>query len=1167
MASSAASEGGSAGMSIFESIGGASMLGGAGQLLSNSSASSDDSADPCAAALDGTYDRPMHIAAIFIIMGLSFTGTLLPILGKHFFGSKTKPHGLTRAANAHPAKQLGKIAITLLKLFGAGVIMATALVHMLVPAGQTLTNPCLPSVFNKYQSFSAVFALVGIFVTHLVQVIAGQIIRSNQDASVRQPLVKQVDHSSRLPTLVEVADGPSSQSLVDEHDHDHDHHTHSRIHSHDHSHDHNHSHEQHGHSNANEPDDDGPVQHEGHTHTHGGVLLYSREKQLVVYLLELGIASHSVIIGITLGVESQEFKSLLIALCFHQFFEGIALSAIVMEADFKQWTMTLGMVIFYTLTTPIGIATGVAIRESYNANATSTLLATGILDSISAGILIYDGLINVIGPHFTGPSFEHASKPYRLLQAVPILGVCLGEQCIFEMYGGVVKHAGEIIHGKTTPLIHDSLGLYEGVPQNVECTRYHSLAGDPTTLPDVLKITSRTENGIVMGVRHKVFVMEGVQFHPESIASEFGKRMIANFLSWEGGSWASLRKRPELVNFEETTSGASSNTIARETVGSGISLTAISKMNSTVRPKQLSTNDQTASQSAGSLDKSQSILQTIMKKRAVDVADAKNTPGSSFLHLQRSLALGLAPSLIDFKARLSTEHNEVAVLAEIKRASPSKGNIDIFAHAATQARLYAIGGASAISVLTEPTWFKGSLTDMLQARLAVDNIPNRPAILRKDFILDRYQILEARLHGADTLLLIVACLSDEQLVDLMAYSRELGMEPLVEVASTDEMHRAVRLGAQVIGVNNRDLNTFQVDTSRTTTLASIVPKGVVLLALSGITKRADIEPYVAAGAHGVLVGEALMKATDKQAFIRSLIDRSMPYTQPPAVTDAPSGLVGFHAESIAHTQRVKICGITNEADALVAADAGADFIGLIFAPESPRAVTPPQAKHIIDSVRTATNTHRSVSLHTKVLATSFPLAPPMSYTEWYQSRTSDGILPRRTPLFVGVFTTQTAKQIQDIVDQVGLDLVQLHGGRYDTDLPALISVPVIQVLHVAPSVPTDESSSNTVDPKQALVGQIASFAHRASYILLDTAIAHTGVKGGTGVAFDWNIAADIGSMNVPLFVAGGLTPENVAQAVSTTKPWCVDVASGVEASKGIKDHDKVRNFIRNAKSL
>eukprot|EP00842_Homolaphlyctis_polyrhiza_P002673 jgi/Hompol1/3406/HPOL_006517-RA len=251
-------------------------------LRTTASVMSDNStatADPCAASADGEYDRSLHIAAIFIIMGTSFMGTLLPILGKSFVKSAA-----------------GGIIITLLKLFGAGVIMATAFVHMLVPAGQTLTNTCLPSIFIKYSSFSAVFALAGVFLTHIIQVLAGESIRNQQHrAEIIDPqATKHVD-----PSVVERA----------------------------------HSNNDHNHGDI--------ASHEGHTH--GGVLLHSREMQLIVYMLELGIASHSIIIGLTLGIATDEFKTLLVALVFHQFFEGIALSAIVMEADFKKWTMAVGM--------------------------------------------------------------------------------------------------------------------------------------------------------------------------------------------------------------------------------------------------------------------------------------------------------------------------------------------------------------------------------------------------------------------------------------------------------------------------------------------------------------------------------------------------------------------------------------------------------------------------------------------------------------------------------------------------------------------------------------------------------------------------------------------------------------------------------------------------------
>jgi len=120
---------------------------------------------------------------------------------------------------------------------------------------------------------------------------------------------------------------------------------------------------------------------------------------------------------------------------------------------------------------------------------------------------------------------------------VPVLGVCLGHQCIFEVYGGTVAGAGEIKHGKTSTITHDGRGVFESLPEGFRAVRYHSLAGTPATLPEVLDVTARSESGVIMGVRHHEFTVEGVQFHPESIATEHGKEMLRNFLATEGGHW------------------------------------------------------------------------------------------------------------------------------------------------------------------------------------------------------------------------------------------------------------------------------------------------------------------------------------------------------------------------------------------------------------------------------------------------------------------------------------------------------------------------------------------------------------------------------------------------------------------------------------------------------
>ncbi|KAJ2387843.1 anthranilate synthase / indole-3-glycerol phosphate synthase [Coemansia sp. RSA 2611] len=409
---------------------------------------------------------------------------------------------------------------------------------------------------------------------------------------------------------------------------------------------------------------------------------------------------------------------------------------------------------------------------------------------------------------------------------VPILGVCLGQQMMYEHYGGTVGYAGEIHHGKTSGVQHDAQGVYRGVAQGVAVTRYHSLAGDARTLPACLEINSWA-GSVVMGVRHKELTVEGVQFHPESILSGQGHLMLENFVRLRGGTWAE-------------------NAGARDPACAGVVAAAAT---------------------AGAGD----ILERIFAQRQRDVAQDSARPGRALADLQRLLGLGLAPAPVDFAQRLraAAAGGRVAVLAEIKRASPSKGDICAGAVAAEQGRAYAAAGAAAISVLTEPTWFKGTLDDLRDVRAAVDGA-GRPAVLRKDFVFDEYQVAEARLAGADAVLLIVKMLERARLEALLAYSRALGMEPLVEVNTPDELRVALAVGARVVGVNNRDLRTFAVDMDTTRSLAADVPADVVLVALSGIVQPADAAVYAGSGVSAVLVGEALMRAPDMPGFVRGL---------------------------------------------------------------------------------------------------------------------------------------------------------------------------------------------------------------------------------------------------------------------------------------------------------
>ena len=207
----------------------------------------------------------------------------------------------------------------------------------------------------------------------------------------------------------------------------------------------------------------------------------------------------------------------------------------------------------------------------------------------------------------------------------------------------------------------------------------------------------------------------------------------------------------------------------------------------------------------------------------------------------------------------------LSLIAEVKRSSPSRGHLAALPEPAALATEYALGGASAISVLTEERRFGGSLVDLDAVRAAVDT-----PVLRKDFIVTDYQVYEARAHGADLVLLLVSALADVDLRRLYALTRDLGMTALVEVHDEDETRRAVDLGADVIGVNARDLKTLAVDPAVFERVVTGIPVDRVRVAESGITGVDAAARYAAAGADTVLVGEALVRAADPRALVADL---------------------------------------------------------------------------------------------------------------------------------------------------------------------------------------------------------------------------------------------------------------------------------------------------------
>lgn len=671
-------------------------------------------------------------------------------------------------------------------------------------------------------------------------------------------------------------------------------------------------------------------------------------------------------------------------------------------------------------------------------------------------------------------------------------------QCIFSVFGGQVDITGEILHGKTSPLGHDSKGMYAGLPQGLPVTRYHSLAGTHTTLPECLEVSSWIVagpdggTGVIMGVRHKELLVEGVQFHPESILTAEGRTMLKNFLQMKGGTWA----ENERLSKQATASGHGEKTNGTTGLGNGA-------LNSDASDKD-------------------SILHRIYRHRRAAVAAQKKVPSQRPSDLQATYDLNLSPPQISFPNRLKQSPYTLSLMAEIKRASPSKGVISLSTCAPAQARKYALAGASVISVLTEPEWFKGSIEDLRAVRQSLEGMPNRPVVLRKEFIFEEYQILEARLAGADTVLLIVKMLDEVILTRLYHYSQMLGMEPLVEVNTVEEMEIAVRLGAKVIGVNNRDLTSFEVDLDTTSRLMDMVPEETVVCALSGISGPEDVEAYKQNGVGAVLVGEALMRAADTAKFIRELLGETDETIQ----------------SEVKEELLVKICGTRTPEAAKVAVEAGADMIGIILV-EGRKRFVPRETAMEISKVVHATPRHRQQSF-------SIPLSQNSSTAMDFFRHTSSTIFSRSNrAMLVGIFQNQPLSYILSQQQLLDLDIVQFHGSE-PLEWASLIPVPVIR----------------SFKPGEHGIGRKGYHA----LPLLDSA------AGGSGQRLDitsvrQSLEADD---SLRIILAGGLNAENVQEAIlqlaeSSRQVVAVDVSSGIE-SEGSQSLDKIKAFIAAAKT-
>jgi indole-3-glycerol phosphate synthase/phosphoribosylanthranilate isomerase len=455
---------------------------------------------------------------------------------------------------------------------------------------------------------------------------------------------------------------------------------------------------------------------------------------------------------------------------------------------------------------------------------------------------------------------------------------------------------------------------------------------------------------------------------------------------------------------------------------------------------------------------------------------------------------------------LEANSRGVNVIAEFKRRSPSAGTIRNDVSATDVATRYERGGACAISVLTDEQYFGGSILDLGAIR-AITALP----VLRKDFIIDEIQIYEAAAAGADAVLLIAAALDDAAMAKLRATAEdELGLDAVVEVHTSEELARAVRIGARIIGVNNRDLRTFRTSLDTSERLITEAPRDRIMISESGLQSPKSLRHLRALGFRGFLIGEALMRAANPEAALRDFIARArdqsslqMSCSHRPVA--GPAGFPTAHSAVAtadpSNRIQIKICGVTNANDARSCVELGADMIGFNFYPASPRYVEPAVVRRIVDE------------------------------------------LPAQISA-VGVFVDADPAEIRKLAKIAGIGCVQLHGHVTPESCSELA-----REFRVVRALSTDAR----FEPEHT-----AAFPH--CDVLIDA--YHPELRGGTGQTCDWSAARAAMRYTRFLILSGGLHAQNVGRAIAAVRPHGVDVCSGTESAPGVKDQWALERFIR-----
>ena len=492
------------------------------------------------------------------------------------------------------------------------------------------------------------------------------------------------------------------------------------------------------------------------------------------------------------------------------------------------------------------------------------------------------------------------------------------------------------------------------------------------------------------------------------------------------------------------------------------------------------------------------ILDRIVEATKIRVAQEKRVETSEAV---KAAALAL-PSDTGFPFEAALRQQDFNFICEVKKASPSKGIIAEHFPYLDIAKEYEVAGAAAISVLTEPDFFKGD-KKYLQEIASTVKIP----VLRKDFIIDEYQIYQAKVWGASAILLICACLDVPTLTKFRELADSLGLSSLVEAHDEYEVQMAIDCGARIIGVNNRNLKDFTVDVQNSVRLRNLVEDDVIFVSESGLETPDDIQVLRDNNIGVALMGETFMRSPNKV--------EKLAYLYGPTY----------------YTPKVKMCGISKVETIPAIVDAKPDYMGLVFAP-SKRQVTVEQAKTLVDE------------LHKQYEKTYGEITVPMNTDTAQDSQDNQEFVQGNSNFekikTVGVFVNETIENLLKIAEEVKLDVIQLHGDEDESFIQSLKECTNVEVWK-AVQVRSAADAEKWIDSS-------------ADMLLFDA--YHKDERGGTGEVFDWS---SLDAFERPFMLAGGMDSTNVARAIRTVRPYGIDISSGIE-TEGVKDDEKIKAF-------